>query len=166
MTSMTKARREAREAEVLMSASKVISAAVAHSLAAGGDTVSAPGLRVLVMLESAGSLNLSAVAEGLGVNASTASRTCDRLVVDGLVDREERADDRRQVALSLTARGTRFLDRVMAERKAVLLGVVESMSREDREALVTGLAGFVRAAAMRADDGPSGGHGAIIRWLL
>src|SRR4051812_15918700 len=116
----------AREAEVLMSASKVISAAVAHSLAAAGDTVSAPGLRVLVMLESAGSLNLSAVADGLGVNASTASRTCDRLVVDGLVDRQEHAEDRRQVALSLTASGARFLGRVMADREAALMRVVDS----------------------------------------
>ena len=134
-----------QDAEVLMAASKVISAAVAHSLAAAGDTVSAPGLRVLVMLESAGSLNLSAVADRLGVNASTASRTCDRLVVGGLVDRQESAEDRRQVALSLTASGARFLERVMAERKAALMRVVESMPSGARAALAAGLGEFVAA---------------------
>jgi DNA-binding MarR family transcriptional regulator len=167
MTTRAKARRPGREDEVLMQASKVISAAVAHSLALAGDTVSAPGLRVMVMLDAAGSLNLSAVADGLGVNASTASRACDRLVVDGLVDRREQAADRRQVALSLTARGAAFLDRVMQERQAVLMRVVDAMPRDARDALAEGLASFVAAAAAMSDGaGPTRAHGEIIRWLV
>ena len=50
-------------------------------------TVSVPQMRVLVLLWTGEPLNLSAVAEGLGVNASNASRTCDRLVAAGLVER-------------------------------------------------------------------------------
>jgi len=167
MTTRAKARRPGSEAEVLMQASKVISAAVAHSLALAGDTVSAPGLRVLVMLDAAGSLNLSAVAQGLGVNASTASRTCDRLVLDGLVDRREQAEDRRHVSLTLTQRGAAFLDRVMHERQAVLMRVVDSMPRTSRDALAEGLAGFVAAATAMSDGaGPTRGHAEIIRWLV
>jgi DNA-binding MarR family transcriptional regulator len=165
--SAPKPQQAARGPEVVIQASKVISAAVAHSLALVGDTVSAPGLRVLVMLEEAGSLNLSAVADGLGVNASTASRTCDRLVVDGLVDRREQAEDRRQVALSLTDRGSQFLRRVMREREAVLMRVVETMPRHEQDTLIEGLAGFVAAAAaLRDDQRPDRGHGDMIRWLL
>jgi DNA-binding MarR family transcriptional regulator len=160
-------RQTSSEAEVLMQASKVISAAVAHSLAIADETVSAPGLRVLVMLEDSGPLNLSAVAAGLGVNASTASRTCDRLVVAGLVDRREHADDRRQVALSLTERGADFVDGVMRERQAVLMRVLESMPADARERAVDGLAEFVAAATAMTDGEPSrDGHTEIIRWLV
>jgi DNA-binding MarR family transcriptional regulator len=149
-----------------MQASKVISAAVAHSLALADDTVSAPGLRVLVMLDGSGPLNLSAVAEGLGVNASTASRTCDRLVVADLVDRRERADDRRQITLSLTERGAAFVDGVMRERQAVLMRVLESMPADARRSAVDGLAAFVAAAAAMSDSDGDGRHAEIIRWLI
>ena len=114
----------------------------------------------MVMLDAAGTLNLSAVADGLGVNASTASRACDRLVVDGLVDRREQAEDRRQVALSLTERGAEFLYRVMQR-------VVDAMGVDERAALLEGLAGFV-AAATAISDGAGSVHGQaeIIRWLV
>src|SRR4051794_38097535 len=165
--SMSKTAWRAADADVLMQASKVISAAVAHSLALAGDTVSAPGLRVLVMLDASGPLNLSAVASGLGVNPSTASRTCDRLVVDGLVDRRDQVDDRRQVALSLTDKGAALLDDVMRERQAALTRVVESMPSGERLKLLDGLAGFVAAAAaLGSEEEPTGGHGASIRWLV
>jgi DNA-binding MarR family transcriptional regulator len=167
MSPPANAKRAARDADVVMQASKVISAALAHSLALAGDTVSAPGLRVLVMLDAAGSLNLSAVAEGLGVNASTASRTCDRLVVDGLVDRREQAADRRQVALSLTESGSAFVDRVMSERRDVLMRVLDAMPADERARLVEALTAFVAAAATLGDaDGADDGHGEIIRWLV
>jgi DNA-binding MarR family transcriptional regulator len=163
----TKAARAAVESDVLLQASKVFSAAVAHSLAMVDDEVSAPGLRVLVMLEAAGAMNLSAVAEGLGVNASTASRTCDRLVVDGLVDRREQPGDRRQISLSLTSRGAAFVNSVMQERLVVLARVVDSMPRDARQCLVDGLSGFVAAASRLGDGaGSPDGHGALIRWLI
>ena len=160
MSPAARRRHAGRNTEILMQASKVISAAVAHSLALADETVSAPGLRVMVMLDAAGTLNLSAVADGLGVNASTASRACDRLVVDGLVDRREQAEDRRQVALSLTERGAEFLYRVMQR-------VVDAMGVDERAALLEGLAGFV-AAATAISDGAGSVHGQaeIIRWLV
>src|SRR5689334_24560326 len=89
------------DTEVLLDASKVMAAAIAHSLAAGDQRVSVPGMRVLVMVQAHGALNMSAVAEGLGVNASTASRTCDRLVTAGLLDRRDDVEDRRHVSLTL-----------------------------------------------------------------
>ena len=167
MSPAARRRQAGRNTEILMQASKVISAAVAHSLALADETVSAPGLRVMVMLDAAGTLNLSAVADGLGVNASTASRACDRLVVDGLVDRREQAEDRRQVALSLTERGAEFLNRVMQERQAALMRVVDAMGVDERAALLEGLAGFV-AAATAISDGAGSVHGQaeIIRWLV
>ena len=153
--------------ETLLQASKVISAAVAHSLAGVEDRVSVPGLRVLVMVRTSGKLNLSAVAEALGVNSSSASRTCDRLVNAGLLDRRDAANDRRKVALTLTARGTRFVDGVMDERRAILSRIVEAMPPRPRAALLTGLAGFVESAESLADAGRlDDSTGPLLRWIV
>jgi DNA-binding MarR family transcriptional regulator len=142
------------EADVLMRASKVVSAAVARSVAVAGDRVSMPGLRVLVLLEARPSMNLTAVAEHLGVNTSTASRSCDRLVVEGLVDRRDDPDDRRNIALTLTKEGRHIVRAVMAERKRVLVSVLEAMPPQARADLVRGLAEFSDAAADLGVDGP------------
>ena len=61
-------------------------------------TVSVPQMRALVLLWTGEPLNLSAVAEGLGVNASNASRTCDRLVRPAWSTRGELTEDRRYVS--------------------------------------------------------------------
>src|SRR5438045_3806188 len=93
--------------------SKVVAAAIALSLAATDSKVTLPQLRVLVMVDSRGPLNMTAVADGLAVNASNASRTCDRLVTGGFLGRVEDPADRRNVVLSLTPAGRRLLRSMM-----------------------------------------------------
>lgn len=91
-------------------------------------------------------MNLTSVADRLGVKASTASRTCDRLVRAGLVDRRGDENDRRHVSLSLTADGARFVADVMAERRDILVRILESMGQRGRAQLIAGLEAFVAAA--------------------
>jgi DNA-binding MarR family transcriptional regulator len=55
----------------------------AQSVAAVDDVVTLPQLRVLVMVSSRGPLNLGAVAAGLGVHLSNATRAVDRMVRAG-----------------------------------------------------------------------------------
>ena len=92
-----------------MRASKVMAAAVAYSLEVADPKVTLSQLRVLVMVHDGGPLNMSAVAQRLGVNPSNASRTCDRLVRGGLLDRRDAEDDRRNVSLTLTPSGRRLV---------------------------------------------------------
>ena len=129
-----------------MTASKVFTAAVARSLSPTDGKITTTQLRLLVVIEELGSTNLSGLAAQLGVDSSTASRTCDQLVKAGLVARRQDSDDRRQVGLSLTRRGTDFLGRIMKRRRDVLARVVEEMSDADRQRLKACLSGFVRAA--------------------
>ena len=80
--------REPRDAwsddvEATMLATRALVAISARSLAAVDDVVTTPQLRVLVMIASRGQLNLGAVARGLGVHPSNATRACDRLVGAG-----------------------------------------------------------------------------------
>ena len=123
----------------LMLASRAVAAAMVRSLESVDASVSVTQMRVLVLLWTGEPLNLSAVAEGLGVNASNASRTCDRLVSAGLVDRGELTADRRQRVLTLTRKGRTFVEQLMDRREQELAEIV---------------APHVRHRPRRADDGP------------
>jgi DNA-binding MarR family transcriptional regulator len=130
----------------LMLASRAVAAAMVRSLESVDASVSVTQMRVLVLLWTGEPLNLSAVAEGLGVNASNASRTCDRLVSAGLVDRGELTADRRQRVLTLTRKGRTFVERMMARREQELADIVARMSDADRDALMLALTPFNEAA--------------------
>lgn len=152
---------------MLMRTSKVMSAAVAHSLATTDGALTMPQLRALVMLDDRGPLNLSAVAAGLGVDASNASRTCDRLVTAGLLDRRADERDRRHVSLTLTDEGRKVVEALMAERRAILGRVLTRLTGTERAALSTGLTAFLDAAARGEQDGAdlADGDGRLLRWL-
>ena len=139
----------------LMLASRAVLAAAVRALEGVDPTVSVPQMRVLVLLWTGEPLNLSAVAEGLGVNASNASRTCDRLVTSGLVARTEAAVDRRHVALTLTRRGRTLVERLMERRARELSAIVARMADAERERLMSALVPFNQAA--RDDLWPSAG---------
>src|SRR4249919_3401984 len=111
-----------------MFASRAVLAAAVRALESVDRSVSVPQMRVLVLLWTGEPLNLSAVADGLGVNASNASRTCDRLVAAGLVDRGELAVDRRHVTLTLTERGRAFVEALMERRERELALIVARMA--------------------------------------
>jgi DNA-binding MarR family transcriptional regulator len=155
------------EVEALMQASKVVSAAIAHSLSTTDAKVTLPQLRVLVMVHDGGPLNMSAVAEGLGVNPSNASRTCDRLVKSGLLDRRDAPDDRRNVELTLTPAGRRLVSSMLRQRQAIFRQVVDRMQPAERSHLAHGLAAFSGAAHALSVKGIGldDGDGHLLRWL-
>lgn len=144
------ARRSARAVAVdldpLVRASRVVTAAIVRSLAAVDGSVSVPQLRILVMVGNHGPLRMGEVAEALGVNASNASRSCDRLVNAGLLDRRPATTDRRRVALTLSPAGEALVESVMARRRTELATVVARMSVADQRALMEGLEPFNAAA--------------------
>lgn len=130
----------------LMFASRAILAAAVRALESVDSSVSVPQMRVLVLLWTVEPLNLSAVANRLGVNASNASRTCDRLVAAGLVARTEGTRDRRHVSLTMTRRGRTLVDRLMERRERELETIVSRMTEVNREQLMTALVPFNQAA--------------------
>ena len=147
--------------------SKVISAAIALSLEGVEPDLTLSQLRTLAMIDSKGPLHLAAVAEGLGVNPSNASRTCDRLVAIELLDRREDPADRRNVVLRLTRKGRGTLERMLKHRRAVLEQVIQRMSRTDREHFVHLMEALSTAADQLEDEGVllSDGEGHLLRWL-
>ncbi|HXV92063.1 MAG TPA: MarR family transcriptional regulator [Pseudonocardia sp.] len=135
----------ADEVEAVMAAARLLVAMSARSIAEVDDLVTLPQLRVLVMVASRGPLNLGAVARGLGVHPSNATRACDRLVAAGLLDRREDPTDRRNLLLEPTRQGRSLVDRVMGHRRAAISAVLDRMPDAQRRALVPALAAFAAA---------------------
>ncbi|SFC64880.1 DNA-binding transcriptional regulator, MarR family [Nocardioides terrae] len=156
-------RREATEA--MMDASRLMTAVVARTFRAVDESISVPQLRVLVMLRFRAPMNLSGIAEGLGVNSSNASRTCDKLVAAGLVTRVEDEADRRHVSLSLTEHGAQVVDAVMAERERILDSIVGQLSPAGQRRLAAGVKSFLAAATTAGLQPGAGGQNSLIPWL-
>jgi DNA-binding MarR family transcriptional regulator len=135
-----------------MLAARALVAISAQSLAEVDDVVTPPQLRVLVMVASRGPLNLAAVARGLGVHPSNATRACDRLVASGLLDRREDPDDRRNLLLRLTPEGRRLVDGVMDRRRHAIADVLGRMPPLQRTALIPVLVAFAEAAGEMRDE--------------
>lgn len=109
--------------------------------------ISSLQLRMLLLVDRHPHSNLSSVAARMEMSVPSASRLVDRLVEAGLLDRRDAPHSRREVALSLTARGTRALADLRRSRRQAITAVLDTMSDEQRRALVGGLTAFASAAA-------------------
>lgn len=130
----------------LLTASRALVGVSARSLADVEETVTIAQFRVLVVLETHGRTTLVQLATRLGVNASTAQRQVDRLVREGLVDRRENPDDRREVVIALTPQGAALVDTVTARRRDAIARIVLDLPNSDRSALIAALEAFATAA--------------------
>jgi DNA-binding MarR family transcriptional regulator len=129
-----------------MRASRALVGIAAESIAEVEDLVTVPQLRVLVMVATRGPLNLAAVASGLDVSASNASRICDRLMRAGFLDRREDPVDRRNVTLTLTEAGQGLVNQVNRHRRTAIQRVLRNMEPREREQLAGALDHFATAA--------------------
>jgi DNA-binding MarR family transcriptional regulator len=96
-------------------------------------------LRALVIIDQAGSMNLSRLAAALGATASAASRLCDRMELAGLLTRDRAAASRREIVLLPTESGRQLAQSLRESRRAALGSVLRAMSQEGQHALVRGL---------------------------
>lgn len=156
MTSPRKARNRGSElqpdhVDAVVRASRALVGIAAASMAGIDDVVTVPQFRVLVMIDTRGPMNLAAVAAELDVNPSNASRTCDRLIKAGLLDRRASEVDRRNIALTLTPAGRRLVDKVTRRRRAAIARVLRKMDAADRAALADALTAFGEAAGEPVD---------------
>jgi DNA-binding MarR family transcriptional regulator len=104
-------------------------------------------MRALLIIEQAGSLNLTGLASQLGATASAASRLCDRMEMAGLVTRDRAAASRREIVLLPTESGRQLAQSVRESRRAALGAVLRGMSPSGKEALIRGLQELAEAQA-------------------
>ncbi|WP_432834914.1 MarR family winged helix-turn-helix transcriptional regulator [Dactylosporangium sp. CA-092794] len=121
---------------------------LATSAANDNSGVSAAQLRVLGVVDQAGSVNLTQLAVALHTAPSSASRLCDRLEAADLLRRTADERDRREVWLVLTPTARRLLDGLGRQRQETIAAVLRRMPPDDRAALLQGLTSFARASGV------------------
>jgi DNA-binding MarR family transcriptional regulator len=129
----------------LLTASRLLVAVSARSLASVEESLTLPQFRMLVVLGTRGPMSLSRLAEGLGVQPSTAMRMIDRLAAAGMVVRGTTPEDRRTTVISLTKAGRRVVDEATERRRAEIAEIVAAMPEGQRDHLVAALRAFAEA---------------------
>lgn len=140
------------DADAVLAACRVLVALSARSIAAVEDVADVAQVRVLVVISSRGSVSLSELATAANLHLTRASRLCDRMVADGLINRADDPANRRQLTLRLTAKGQRVVHDVMAHRRAAITPILAQLPKQRRAELVAVLQEF--AAAGGEPSGP------------
>lgn len=132
--------------EALLSAGRAMVAVAARSLAGLDAEVTLPQYRALVVLASRGPQRIVDISAELGVNPSTGTRMCDRLVRKKLARRYRSSTDRREVRLTLTTSGRQLVQDVTDRRRIELVGLVDTMPEQWFAPVTAALRSFADAA--------------------
>ncbi|GAB3020580.1 MarR family transcriptional regulator [Mycobacterium bourgelatii] len=129
----------------LLTASRLLVAISARSIAMVDETITISQFRTLVILSNRGPINLATLATLLGVQPSATGRMVDRLVSAGLIDRLPHPTSRRELLAALTQRGRDVVAKVTANRRGEIARIVEQMPLAERRGLVRALTAFTAA---------------------
>lgn len=138
--------------DAVLVASRALVGVAARSLAEVESEITLRQYRALVLLASRGEQNVSALAESLGIHASTATRLCDRLINKGFIDRTTSTENRREVMLRLSRAGAAIVRSVTARRRREISRIVARLEPKSRDRLVEAFAAFAAAANEVPDD--------------
>ena len=134
------------DVEETLTASRALVGIIARSLADVLEDVTLPQYRVLVVLCAEGPLRSGVLAERLGIHQSTLTRTADRLVAQGLIQREPSQESRREIMVDLTRAGREVVVRVLRQRSQNLREILECVPPKDRKKIRDGFHAFAAAA--------------------
>lgn len=140
------------DADAVLAACRVLVALSSQSIAAVADVADVAQVRALVVISNRGSVSLGELATAANLHLTRASRLCERMVVQGLIDRAEQPTNRRQLTLTLTPQGQRVVHDVMAHRRAAIKPILARLPTQRRDDLVAILHDF--AAAGGEPSGP------------
>jgi DNA-binding MarR family transcriptional regulator len=132
----------AEQVDAVMLAVQALVGVAAQSVTEIEDRVTLPQLRVLMLIASRGTLNLSALAQAMDIHPSNASRSCDRLVMSGLLRRTESSVDRRNLVLELTDHGRQLIDVLIEHRREAIAEVLQRVPESRRRTLVNAMRTF------------------------
>jgi DNA-binding MarR family transcriptional regulator len=142
---------DAQRVEAVLAGSRLVGGIIAESLATLEPPLTVPQWRVLVLAGDEG-CNVSAVAADLGVHRSNATRTCNRLVAAGLLERRRVERDLRQVLMVLTPAGRHLFETAMEFRRRRIEAVMQLLPVEDQQELARTVALLVEAAGRAQAD--------------
>lgn len=99
----------------------------------------------IVEIGRVGTLSLNDLADILGIDKSTTSRTINNLVNDGLVFRDMDTEDRRFVRIGLTPSGRKIYEGIEETMNIYFRKVYGSIPEEKREQVIESLDLLVKA---------------------
>ncbi len=144
----------------VLTASRLLVAVSARSLASVEESLTLPQFRMLVVLDSRGPMNISRLGEHLDVIPSTAMRMVDRLAASGMLERGPSPANRREIVISLTAKGFSVVRGATERRRAEIARIVAAMPKTQRAGLVRALTAFTEAG----DEPAARPAGADVGW--
>jgi DNA-binding MarR family transcriptional regulator len=100
---------------------------------------------ILDAIEARPDLNTRQVAEELDLAPPTVVRAVDALERKGLIRRQRRDSDGRQIIFSLTPEGNRAREDLAEARRERLVHLLMEMTEQEIEGLLVGYAGLTRA---------------------
>lgn len=98
--------------------------------------LSYPQILMLYALLENGTSTMSEVSRWLKISHGVATRTVDRMVVKGVVERRHGDEDRRQVLVSLTRKGEEYAEAMLASHLERLNGVLESVGEQQKRSFL------------------------------
>ena len=139
------------DADAVLAACRVLVALSAQSMAAVDDLADLTQVRVLVIVANTEPVSLGALAEAARLHPSTASRLCDRMVGEDLLDRSDAPTNRRALNLRLTAKGRRVVAAIARHRREAIMPMLRAMPAPRRRDLVEVLRAFAEVGGEPPD---------------
>ncbi|WP_179425895.1 MarR family winged helix-turn-helix transcriptional regulator [Spelaeicoccus albus] len=139
-------------ADATLTTSRALLGIIARSVSSALEEVTLPQFRVLVILAGSGAMRIGALAARMKAVPSTFSRTIDRMVAEGWVERAASVENRREVIIDVTSKGWRLVHGATELRRREIADVLATMSKKDRNAVASALSKFSVAAGEPADD--------------
>jgi DNA-binding MarR family transcriptional regulator len=116
-----------------------------------GDEIDYSAFPLLKLLTHQGPMRLSAVAQVLGLDASTVSRHVRQLEDRGLLERTGDPDDGRASRVAVSAQGNECLTKGFETRRHLLTTALDGWTEEERETLRSLLQRVVEALLVQHD---------------
>jgi DNA-binding MarR family transcriptional regulator len=132
--------------DATLTASRALLGVVARSVAGALESVTLPQFRVLVVLTTTGPLRMGSLAERMHANPSTFSRSVDRMVAAGWLERSSSPDSRREVLIAMTSAGRALVDEVTESRRREIGAILARLNPAERDSVRAGLELFAIAA--------------------
>ena len=130
---------------ILRSSRAILSIAV-KSLNEIEETITISQYRILVILGGRGDLPMSEIVKETSLAPASATRLCDDLLEKGFIERRAHPNDRRQVIVAITERGSLLLKRVTDSRRQMIREVVANLSEDDLKEVEEGFQLFANAS--------------------
>ncbi len=140
MPRRTAAKNDPQATEIVASLRRILSRIGGESSDVWMDVnITMPQMKVLMLVRENGAMRVGVLARHLNVSTPTITGIVDRLVRQGLVQREDDPSDRRVVLNSLTGKGQGVMERLAHRSDAELQRMVGSLSAEEQTAIAQSL---------------------------